>query len=570
MKANSFRNQNGSVLIIALMTITILTLICATSLYIGTQNTGSGMQTSGWQLALTATESGIDAAIRALNENSTSGSNAWTNWKTVSSALPSSGAGYSYEPATGTGNSASALPTSSQYNYLPSSNLTVNFGNTEGAASTAAWVTIDTAGASNLLSGGQQWYRIRSAGQTIYPANSTILSRVSNNRLDNDLRNTIAIHFNRNGGTALGPIRTIEVIVNPVPSGGSAKGITLANWLEMSGSGTADAFSSANGQWSLAARDSSNPLLVAQGATSNNGKFENANQTYVYGGMVYSGSSPKNTATAVAGQVSTPDNISIPSTSDPTQVNPNNISWTYTSPWSGASTSYAWTSNGGGGGSGTYPPAAGTYAKVTGGQPPKSGGNPITSIAVNGTASSPQLLVVNGDFTLGGGNSLAFTGSGYITVWVTGKLTISGSGYVTQASGVNVTWIVDGDMTFSGNSAYGYGASGSSGMSTSAASANFIGVGNIKVTDSGQAGFTGTIDAPLATGTISGQGDFTGSIIASNLTISGSGSFHYDESLNTGSNPGIGNYAFASWFEDNSDPSRNARDISGTNHPIIY
>ena len=115
------------------MTMTILTMICATSLYISSQNTGTGMQTAAWQQALTGAEAGIDAAVRALNQTGTSGANAWTNWKTVSTAtLPS------VEPTAGTGSSATTVPTSSQYNYLPSSSLSLSYPNTEGTASVKA------------------------------------------------------------------------------------------------------------------------------------------------------------------------------------------------------------------------------------------------------------------------------------------------------------------------------------------------------------------------------------------------------------------------------------------------
>ena len=76
---------------------------------------------------------------------------------------------------------------------------------------------------------------------------------VSNNRLDNELRNSIAMNFNRRtaastaGNTAYtGPTRTIEAIMTP--QGGSTSiwgnGILLKNALTMSGSGTIDHFDS--------------------------------------------------------------------------------------------------------------------------------------------------------------------------------------------------------------------------------------------------------------------------------------------------------------------------------------
>src|SRR5690242_5732056 len=178
MKSKSRRNSEGSVLMMALLTITILTLICATSLYIASQNTNGGVQTAAWQQSLTAAESGVDTAVRALNTG------VWTNWKTVSTAtLPTT------EPASGTGSAATAKPTSTQYNYLPSSGtgaVTLTMQG-EGAPTVSAWVTIDTANGMSNSNGS--WYRIRSTGQTTFQSNS-IFKRVSNNRLDNDLRNT--------------------------------------------------------------------------------------------------------------------------------------------------------------------------------------------------------------------------------------------------------------------------------------------------------------------------------------------------------------------------------------------
>ncbi len=312
----------------ALLSITVLTLICATSLYIASQNTSAGMQTAAWQQSLTVAESGVDQAVRALNTG------VWTNWKTVSTAtLPTT------EPASGTGSNAAAKPTSSQYNYLPSSALALAVQG-EGASSVSAWVTVDTAG--GLSDSNGSWYRVRCTGQTTFQSNS-VLKRVSNNRLDSDLRNTITMNFNRKGGSNLGPSRTIEVVMQPIPQGGFAKGITLANWLAMTGGGSADSFSSPTGQWSLAYRDLTYPLMVNEGDTGNSAKFANNGQPYVYGGVVYSGTAPTNTnSTTVLGQISTPSNITLPPTSDPT-ASGSTYDWSYQNPWSGTTTSYNWT-----------------------------------------------------------------------------------------------------------------------------------------------------------------------------------------------------------------------------------
>jgi Tfp pilus assembly protein PilX len=550
MKNDQADNNRGSVLVIALMTMTILTMICATSLYIGTQNTGTGMQTAAWQQALTGAEAGIDAAVRALNQSGTSGSNAWTNWRTISTAaLPT------IEPTNASYTSSTTVPTTSQYNYLPAASLSISYPNTEGTTSVKAWVTIDTANGMSNSNGS--WYRVRSIGQAVFQSNS-VYKRVSNNRLDDDLRNTIALNFNRKGGSSLGPTRTIEAVLQPVPKGGSARAITLSNWLQMTGGGSVDAFSSPNGQWSSTYRDASNPMLVVEGATGNQAKFANTGQTYVYGGVTYSGTAPTNVnansgtppVKDVLGQVSTPAVVSLPTPTDPTAVSgqSGHYSWTYQNPWSGTTTNYSFNSS-----------------------TPYSSGSVPTAITANGTASSPGLIIINGDFTVSGGHTFTInattTGSppvanssnSNVIIWVKGKFTTSGSGLITQSSGTNVTWIVDGDITTSGSSY--------NNQNGTAATDSFVGIGNNKFTDSGSGTFVGTVNAPGYDGTISGSGDYTGAFAGSNLTISGSGSFHYDEALSGGSsNPAIGNYAYASWFEDNSDPTH--KDMKG--NYVVY
>src|SRR6266576_6056557 len=89
--------QPGSVLITTLLTITILTLICATSLYVASQNANAGMQTASWQQALTGAERGVDQAIRALNTSS------WSGWYNIPGTVPTAQPTPSATPAaTGT------------------------------------------------------------------------------------------------------------------------------------------------------------------------------------------------------------------------------------------------------------------------------------------------------------------------------------------------------------------------------------------------------------------------------------------------------------------------------------
>ena len=512
MKINGFKSERGTILVIALVTITIMTLLCATSLYVTSQNTNSTMQTASWQQALTGAESAVDQAINALNLNAQGSGSAWTNWKTQVASLPST------QPPAGspapTSTNASGPPSSSSYNYLIPSAITLQG---EGNNSVKSWVTIDTAGLP-LDKNNQQWYRVRATGV----ANAPPIARVSNNKLDDNLRNTLGLRFNRKTGAAITGIgtnvsqvtRSIEVILTPVGSSIWTRGITLKNWLSMSGGGVIDSFDSSNpfkstnGLYDVTKRQSHGDVGLMQ----SNNTASDLRSTYVYGNIAYSGPAIKNTS-HVQGTISTPFNTTIPATSNPT--------------WS-----------------------SGTYTSYTG------GGNPPFATIATGTNQNPALVKINGDFTVPGGQTVTITGpnsginNNHIIFWVTGKFTTSGSGYITQNPVVNATWYVDNNITTSGNS-----YNNQSGL---AGNVSFIGVGSgYTATVSGSADFIGTIDAPGYNVTVSGTGNYDGALIGNDLTISGGASFHYDEALNkNGGNTSVGNYAYASWFEDNSDPSR--------------
>jgi hypothetical protein len=123
-------------------------------------------------------------------------------------------------------------------------------------------------------------------------------------------------------------------------------------------------------------------------------------------------------------------------------------------------------------------------------------------------------------------------------------MTTSGNGYISQASSVHVTYYVDDDISVSGN--------GYDNQSGEAANVVINGVGTGQTaTVSGNGVFIGVLNAPGYAISVTGNGAFDGALIGNTLTISGGASFHYDEALNTNTtDPSIGNYAFASWFED--------------------
>ncbi len=274
----------------------------------------------------------------------------------------------------------------------------------------------------------------------------------------------------------------------------------------MSGNGVIDSynsgdpFKSTGGLYDVTKRQSHGDV-----GTLNSGN-SNLNNTYVYGNLGYSGTAVKNT-THVQGTISTPFNAAIPTMSDPN--------------WPGGS----WNSS---------------ISQVN--------NSNATLTATGGTQSAPAKYKLS-QITLSGNNILTINGNSdgtpaYIQIWVTGKMTTSGNGIITQDPTVHATYYVDNDITLSGN-AY----NNQSGL---AADVVVNGVGsNHSVTISGNGAFIGVVNAPGFDLTISGNGGFDGAVIGNTLTMSGNAGLHYDEALNANSTTtAIGNYAFASWFED--------------------
>jgi Tfp pilus assembly protein PilX len=497
MKTRKLSQQRGAILVIVLLTITILTMLCFTSLYIAGQNANAAAQAASWQQALSGAESAVDQAIAALNTET------WTNWVTLSGSVPN------LQPQPGaTPAAASGPPGSTQYNYVSNSitsqltQYNVNNALTsggEGSNVVSVWTTIDTAGLP-LDSNGNQWYRIRATGT----ASAVGPPRVSNQSLDNGLRK-IGLRFDRKTSNAIASpqaTRTIEVIVQALAQSIWRRGITLKNIITMSGGGVIDSFDSSNpfkstnGAYDLAKRQSHGDVATTASGNSN------LNNTYIYGNLAYSGSAVKNTNN-VQGTISTPFNTTIPATSDP--------SWT----------SGMWNSS---------------VTQVNG-----------TATLTGGTQASPARYKLS-QINLSGGNVLTLAANGdgsdtYFEIWVTGKMTTSGNGYITQDPKVHVTYWVDNDITLSGNS-YVNGSGVASDVVIN-------GIGSHKFNDSGGATLTAVINAPGYDVTISGGGSISGAVIANTLNLSGGSGLHYDEALNTnGASSAIGNYAFASWFED--------------------
>ena len=474
----------------AILTLTILSMICGLSLYIATQNTNATSQTASWQTALSGAESGVELAYYALNKST------WTGWKTVAGNPPTT------QPTGGT--TTTTAPTTGNYVYYTRTMQVAG----EGGGTVKLWTTIDTAGLP-LDRNGNQWYRVRSTGLAVAPGPP----RVSNQKQDNDLRK-ISLLTDRLSGLALSTpqaARRIEVIAAPVPSSVWTRGITLRSKLTLNGTGFIDSFDSSNALFSTNHMyDVSKHLSHADiGIVDSTGS--DLKNRYVYGNIAYSGPAIQDTDN-VQGTISTPFPATILNTGDP-----------------------AW--------------ASGTYTSYAGGNPPVA--------TITATASGQPLLIkVNGDFNVGGGTVVAINSSALnlstnqpVIIWVTGKLATSGSGVIVQDPRVKVTWYVDNDITLDGDSYHNLGGY--------AANTNIIGVGNHQASISGNSNFIATLNAPGYDVSISGNGSFVGALVGKTLDIGGSAGFHYDQAVAAnGNSNAIGNYSYASWFEDNAAVSR--------------
>lgn len=500
LKLTSAR-ETGSVLMVAILTITVLTFLCATSLYVTSQDASATTQTTSWQQSLSAAEGAADIGFNALNTGN------WSNWFTVTGTIgwtqPSGGVVATGAPGTG------------KYNYYIPPAMALQG---EASNSMTTWVAVTPVAEKNnvVVAANKQPYRIRAVGMVGAPGPA----RVSNQKRDNDLRK-IALIKDRLTGNSVGtqPLATrrIELVAMPTSQSIWTRPLTAVNSINMSGGGFIDSFDSSNNLKSVNGKYPTTSPTPAPGSLGQHGDVATTNSTNsdlkstnVYGSLQYSGPAVKNT-TNVKGTISTPFSYTPPAANDP-------VGWTSTATYSGL---------------------------------------PASGVLVAGNGNGPTYYKINGNLTIPGGTSLYLqqhdTSAGdQIYIWVTGDLTTSGSGYMKQDSNVNVHFIVDGNVTVSGSSFQG--SSSASALSITATGNNTT---TPKFTVSGGGVFTGTVLAPKYNFDISGSSDFIGSFIGNSFNISGGASVHYDEALAGGGSGGsTGNYAYGSWFEDNSDPAR--------------
>ena len=390
MRTHICSAQNGSVLVTAILTLTILSMICAVSLYVTSQNTNSTSQTASWQAALSGAESGVEQAYYALNKSQ------WTGWKTVSGSLPTG------QPTGGT--TTTAKPVTGSYTYFT---RTMQISG-EGGGTVKFWVTIDTAGLG-LDHNGNQWYRIRASGVAAAPGPA----RVSNEKRDNDLRK-ISLRTDRISGLSLSSpqaARTIEVIAKPEPVSTWNRAITLSKSISMNGNTFIDSFDSTSSFYSTNHLYDPARRLTHGDLGTVDSEGSDLQNSDVWGSVTYSGPAIKRTNN-VHGAISTPFQTAIQTTSDPIWV-------------------------------------SGTYTSLSGGSPPSSVTAGTTSNPALVKISGDFKLTGNSTFTINPANNNATDNA--IIIWVTGDFKAAGTTQsVIQDPNVKVTWIVDGDITVAG------------------------------------------------------------------------------------------------------------------------
>jgi hypothetical protein len=535
--------QRGSILAITLLTMTVLTMVCATSLYITSQNSSTTMQTTSWQQALDAAESAMNWGISAMNNQAQGNANPWQGWWAASSPMPrtqppcssfASNGSCANAPAQANG---SPQPNGSNYNYLIPANVT-SVG--EGSNAISGWVMVDTGGGILPLVSipglsTAQWYRMRATGVAYISG----LRRVSNDKLDSNLRNTISLLVDRKSGVTIPTAnpqyrydqapqvtRTIEVIMQPVSSQSTAYTSLTKNQFNTSGGATVHG--------DIAIMDTRK--LGNTGTTSNS----DLKSSYIYGNLTYSGPPVANTG-HVQGNISTPFTAPSPTPAGDPSWLPGILPTQYTS------MSF-------------------------------SGGQTVTAGSLNTTQATSKKIKVSGggDLTVSSGtltfapyvdSSSGLPVESYFEIWVPGQLTVSGGSKIEQQAHVHLTFYVDDKMTVSG---------GSSMVNDNNAASYLTINGNwqpsnpnsytpLAATFSGGSGFYGLVNAPFYAFAISGGSAYHGSWIGDSMNVSGGGTEIWeDSSLNTGVSNN-GNYAYASWFEDNSDVGINPQ----TNQSVV-
>ncbi len=477
----------GSILVWTVLVIAILSLAAVETLRLVTVKYQNALQTSTWQEALLAAESGIDLAIVELRKSLYPQPNqAWQGW-----------------------------------NNQPGNNVTgYELTTVPNAGLNGTPVTIETSvdAPATLIDPTNSWqyYRIRTVGTIPIngPARAadnpqdTKLRRLSLRfeRFTNGLLATHALPTDANGNPQPQVSRRVEAIVRPVSAFDEAimsVGIVdLTNQdIVVDSYDSNDPTKSTNGLYDVAKRQENGDIAT-------DGQLIDAGNAQIFGDVATN-----------AGTVSGVANITGVERTD-----------FYQEP---------------------IPIGAPSWNSVNSSVTTVNGNATITASATQGSAASRYILSGISEsggktLTIAGASDGSQT---YVEIYVTGDISVSGTGQIVIQPGVSVTIYFAGNVDISGNGVLNgnnqpgdlmlYGIQPPTDTSEHV---NFG--GNSQISASIYApGHDVTVNGG---GT---NGHVYGSMVGKTVTMTGVSNLHYDESL--GSKGMINNYKIVSWFEDN-------------------
>ncbi len=508
MKVSSIPNERGNVLLCAICTIFIISLIAANVLLNCTARYNQASnQVRSWNEALYAAESGADMAfaeIRKTLPGASPSPSPWTGWSPSGTTYVS--------PVTGT------------------ASLPWTFGSDNLQARTVVETCyFDSSGVFHLganPTGAWPWYRIRSKG--ISPLQGLkrtgMDDRLSNGnrfvangstrgdgdtllrKIDFNFDHFIATYGPNGDGTGktLQPVsapqiaRRIELIVGAVTPFGAAVRVTTS----FDGPGSAgliDSFNSNNGAYYFAANNPSDPHY----ADSHSGSVAvNSPTFFMHQGPIW-------------GDVSTNGGNVLPSNLIHGVID-NNVPL-------------------------TIPPLVMPSLPTPQPSPVAFNSNTTITPASPGSASAPTTYLVSS-----WSKSVTFDQSGSAQTYVAVHVTSDFTGQVTVNTGVHVQVFFDGNMSVKARDLVN-----NTGL---AANMQFYGISptdpnttqTIAIASPGN--FVGTFYAPSADISFTGNPDITGSIVGKTYSGNGNTTLHYDRALDNAGEPT--DYRIASYVED--------------------
>jgi hypothetical protein len=477
----------GSILVWTVLVIAVLSVIAVETLRLVTVKYQNALQTSTWQEALLAAESGIDLAIVELRKSLyPPPNNAWSGWT----------------------NQPGNAVTGYELTTVPNA----------GLSGTPMTIETNVDAPAQLIdpTTGWQYYRIRTVGTLPItgPARAadnpqdTKLRRLSLRfeRFTNGLLLAHALPTDGNGNPQPQVSRRIEAVVRPVSAFDQAimsvGVVDLTNQnIVVDSYDSSDPTKSTNGLYDVTKRQEN-------GDVATDGQLIDAGNAHIFGDVATN-----------AGTVSGAANITGVERTD-----------FYQEP---------------------IPIGAPTWGSVNSSVTTVNGNSTITASATKSSAASRYILSgisLSGSktLTIAGASDGSQT---YVEIYVTGDISVSGTGQIVIQPGVSVTIYFAGNVDISGNGVLNgnnqpgdlmlYGIQPPSNVSEHVSFG-----GNSQITASIYApGHDVTVNGG---GT---NGHVYGSIVGKTVTMTGVTNLHYDESL--GETGVINNYKIVSWFEDN-------------------